>query len=295
MKELKGNTYNKTRQIAFKSEEGKKEVLKYYELLLDQTDFEYEEIIVDTSYGKTFSIAMGEKELPPLILLHGSGMNSAMWIREMEEYSKKYRVYAVDMPGEPGRSDENQLPFEGEDYSDWLNEVYNALSIRKASIVGISLGAWLGTKFGIKYSSKVNKLVLLCPAGIGHQKRSFVFRALFYSLFGERGIDKLYYKINGDKPIPKIMLDYQKLIAKHFNFRKVSIPIFSDEELRKLKMPVILFVGGKDIMLHSEETANRLKSLLPHTEINFIQNEGHSLVRQGCEIRKFLNKNNINN
>lgn len=275
--------------VAFKSEEGKKEVLKYYDLLLTKGSLEHEKIMVNTSYGETFIITMGKKELPPLILLHGSGMNSAMWIKEMEEYSKTHRVYAVDMPGEPGKSDENQLPFEGDDFSNWLNDVFNELSIEKASIVGISLGAWLGTKFAIKYSDKVDKLVLLCPAGIGPQKKSFIFKFLFYSLFGEKGIDKLYYKINGDKSIHEIMLNYQKLIAKHFNFRKVTIPIFSDNELRKLTMPVALFVGGKDVMLHSEKTANRLGSLLNHAEINFIQEEGHSIINQGNEIRKFLN------
>ena len=275
--------------VAFKSEEGKKEVLKYYDLLLTKGSLEHEKIMVNTSYGETFIVAIGKKELPPLILLHGSGMNSAMWIKEMEEYSKTHRVYAVDMPGEPGKSDENQLPFEGDDFSNWLNDVFNELSIEKASIVGISLGAWLGTKFAIKYSDKVDKLVLLCPAGIGPQKKSFIFKFLFYSLFGEKGIDKLYYKINGDKSIPEIMLNYQKLIAKHFNFRKVTIPIFSDNELRKLTMPVALFVGGKDVMLHSEKTANRLGSLLNHAEINFIQEEGHSIINQGNEIRKFLN------
>ena len=275
--------------VAFKSEEGKKEVLKYYDMLLTKGSLPHEKLMVNTSYGETFIIGMGKKELPPLILLHGSGMNSAMWIKEMEEYSKTHRVYAVDMPGEPGKSDENQLPFEGDDFSNWLNDVFNELSIEKASIVGISLGAWLGTKFAIKYSDKVDKLVLLCPAGIGTQKKSFIFKFLFYSLFGEKGIDKLYYKINGDKPIPEIMLNYQKLISKHFNFRKVTIPIFSDNELRKLTMPVALFVGGKDVMLHSEKTANRLGSLLNHAEINFIQEEGHSIVNQGNEIRKFLN------
>ena len=275
--------------VAFKSEEDKKEVLKYYDMLLTKGSLPHEKLMVNTSYGETFIIGMGKKELPPLILLHGSGMNSAMWIKEMEEYSKTHRVYAVDMPGEPGKSDENQLPFEGDDFSNWLNDVFNELSIEKASIVGISLGAWLGTKFAIKYSDKVDKLVLLCPAGIGTQKKSFIFKFLFYSLFGEKGIDKLYYKINGDKPIPEIMLNYQKLISKHFNFRKVTIPIFSDNELRKLTMPVALFVGGKDVMLHSEKTANRLGSLLNHAEINFIQEEGHSIVNQGNEIRKFLN------
>ncbi|MGL5347964.1 MAG: alpha/beta fold hydrolase [Peptostreptococcaceae bacterium] len=274
--------------VAFKSKEGKKDIFKYYELLLTKGSLKHEELVVNTSYGETFILAMGNEDLPPLILLHGSGMNSAMWIQEMEEYSKEHRVYAVDMPGEPGKSDENQLPFEGDDFANWLNEVFNALSIEKASIVGISLGAWLGTKFSIKYSNKVDRLVLLCPAGIGPQKKSFIFKFIFYSLFGEKGIDKLYYKINGDKHIPEIILNYQKLIAKHFNFRKVTIPIFSDEELIKLTMPVSLFVGGKDVMLHSEKTANRLKSLLNHAKINFIEEEGHSIVNQGDDIRAFL-------
>ena len=248
--------------VAFKSEEGKKEVLKYYDMLLTKGYLPHEKLMVNTSYGETFIIGMGKKELPPLVLLHGSGMNSAMWIKEIDEYSQTHRVYAVDMPGEPGKSDERQLPFESDDFSNWLNEVFNALSIDRASIVGISLGAWLGTKFAIKYSDKVDKLVLLCPAGIGTQKKSFIFKFLFYSLLGEKGIDKLYYKINGDKPIPDIMLSYQKLIAKHFNFRRVTIPIFSDSELKKLTMPVALFVGGKDVMLHTEKTANSVGLLL---------------------------------
>lgn len=274
--------------IAFRSEKGKEEIFKYYDLLLTKGRLKHEEIFLNTNYGETFVVAMGKKELPPLILLHGSGMNSAMWRQEMEAYSQHYRVYAVDMPGEPGKSDENQLPFEGDDFTNWLNDVFYALEIKKASIVGISLGAWLGCKFSIRYSDKVEKLVLLCPAGIGPQKKIFAFKALFYSLFGGKGINRLYCKINGDKPMPEIILNYQKLIGKHFNFRKEIIPLFSDEELKKLIMPVALFVGAKDIMFYSEKTANRLKSLVSHSNINLITDEGHSIVNQGDAIREFL-------
>lgn len=290
MKSSSSNMEHSKIQVAFKSEEGKQAVLRYYESLIEKWDFPHKEIRVSTSYGETYIVAAGKEELPPLVLLHGSGMNSVMWIREMEKYSKSHRVYAIDMPGEPGKSNEKQIPFEGDDFSDWLNEVFNCIEIETASIVGISLGAWLGTKFAIKYTQKVDKLVLLCPAGIGPQKKSFIFKSLFYMLQGDRGIDKLYYKINGHKLIPEVMLSYQKLIAKHFNFRKVTIPIFTDDELLQLTMPVALFVGGKDIMLHSEKTAKRLKSLLDHANINFLNDEGHSLVNQGDEIRVFLNK-----
>lgn len=280
---------NSNVQVAFKSEEGKNEILKYYESLVEKSSVLHEEIYINTNYGETFIMASGKEDLPPLILLHGSGMNSVMWINEMKKYSHNHRVYAVDMPGEPGKSNETQLPLEGDDFTNWLNDVFDSLSIEKASIVGISLGAWLGAKFSIKYLQKVNKLVLLCPAGIGPQKKSFLFKSLFYMLLGEKGIDKLYYKINGNKPIPQEMLDYQKLIAKHFNFRREIIPLFSDDELIQLTMPIVLFVGGKDVMLHSEKTAKRLESLLGHANINFIHDEGHTLVNQGDEIREFLN------
>ncbi|MBD8497894.1 alpha/beta hydrolase [Paenibacillus sp. CAU 1523] len=250
----------------------------------------HEELYIDTGYGKTFIIASGRTDLPPLILLHGSGMNSVMWINEMEKYAQNYRVYAVDMPGEPGKSSEIQLPFTGDDFTNWLHDVFECLSIEKASIVGISLGGWVGAKFSITYAQKVDKLVLLCPAGIDPLRKSFMFKSLMYMLLGEKGIDKLYYKINGDKLIPAVMLQYQKLIASHFNFRKEVIPLFSDDEILQLTMPVALFVGGKDVMFHSEKTAKRLETLLKHAEINLIPDEGHSLVNHGDEIRKFLNQ-----
>lgn len=53
-------------------------------------------------------------------------------------------------------------------------------------------------------------------------------------------------------------------------------------------MPVALFVGSKDVMLHSEKTAKRLGVLLNHVKINFVHDEGHSIVNQGNEIMEFL-------
>ena len=50
--------------VAFKSAKGKEEVLKYYDMLLTKGSLPHEKISVNTSYGKTFIIAMGEKELP---------------------------------------------------------------------------------------------------------------------------------------------------------------------------------------------------------------------------------------
>ncbi|WPC39779.1 alpha/beta hydrolase [Clostridium sp. JS66] len=279
------------KNTVFKTQEGKNDVIKRYDLFLEKWALSYEKFYVDTVYGKTFIIASGEKSNPPLILLHGSGMNSVMWLRDMQKYSRNYRVYAIDILGEPGKSDENRPSLNGSYYAEWLKDVFDDLSLKKASIVGISLGAWLAIKFSVSYPEKVSKLVLLCPSGVGKQKNSFVFKAIFYALLGEKGIDKLYYKVNGNQPIPEEMLKYQKLIGKNFNYRRETIPIFSDNELKLLTMPTILFVGAKDIMLYSDKTARRLRELLPHSEINIIAEAGHSNVNDVNKIIAWLNLN----
>lgn len=275
-------------KLAFKSREGKAAVLKFYDSLLEQWPVPNEKLYVDTRYGKTFIIANGEKSAPPLVLLHGSAMNSIMWLADAREYSRYHRVYAVDIPGEPGRSDEKQLPLNGTAYAEWLEDVFDALSIEKANLIGISLGAWLSVKFAVCYPERVNKLVLLCPAGIGRQKISFLFKALAHMVFGEKGMDRLSQKVNGNQPIPDVVIKYQRLIGKNFNYRRGIIPLFTDSELKRLTMPTILFVGDKDIMFHSLETARRLENLLPHANINVLPGTGHVIINIADKIIKFF-------
>jgi len=44
-------------------------------------------------------------------------------------------VYAPDLPGEPGRSNEEQLPFDTMDYVFWLQDVLAVLKIERINIV----------------------------------------------------------------------------------------------------------------------------------------------------------------
>ncbi|WP_069999030.1 alpha/beta fold hydrolase [Cellulosilyticum sp. I15G10I2] len=269
---------------AFKTQGGRDEVLQYSDMLLESLTIPYERLSINTRHGSTFCIAAGDISAPPMILLHGSSMNSSMWISDILKYYQKYRVYALDIPGEAGRSDEGQLPFTTSDLDDWLYDVLSGLSINKVIVIGASLGGWLAAKFAIRYPDKIDKLVLLCPAGISTQNKKIIIMAIFHMLLGEKGIRKLFKMINGNLDIPEIILKFQILIGKNFNTRKESIPIFSDDEIRRLTMPVFLFVGAKDIMLHSIETADRMKKLVPSARINILPEGGHSIINLADEI-----------
>lgn len=88
----------------FKSPEGEKAIMTFYDSMLAQWPVPYETHQIDTGLGPTFVIASGEKTAPPLMLLHGSTSNSLTWAGDVAAYSRYYRVYAVDTPGEPGKS-----------------------------------------------------------------------------------------------------------------------------------------------------------------------------------------------
>ena len=151
------------------------------------------------------------------------------------------------------------------------------------------MGAWLALKFSIANPQMVDKLVLLCPAGVGPQKTSFVYVSLFHMLLlGEKGVERLYRKVNGGKPIPKEMMDYQKLLGKNFNFRREQIPLFADTELSRLTMPSLLFVGRKDVMFHSLKTAQRFRNLVPNAKVTVLQEAGHTLIGLADDILTFL-------
>lgn len=276
--------------FAFKTVEGRNAVYRTYDALMVYLKVPYEEIFVDTRFGKAFVVAAGEKSAPALVLLHGSGMNSVMWVGDIEKYSRQYRVYAVDLQGEPGKSDGRQLPFDGPDFVLWLRDVFHGLAIQKASMVGISLGAWLSLKFGITHPEMIEKLVLLCPAGVGPQKASFAFLSLFHMMMGEKGMERLYRKINGGMDMPREILDYQKLIGTHFNFRPEQIPLFQDAELSRLTMPSRVFVGRKDVLFHSLKTAERYAKLVPNGKASVLRDAGHALVGLADDILAFLNE-----
>ena len=91
--------------------------------------------------------------------------------------------------------------------------------------------------------------------------------------------------------MPETIMNYQKLIAWAFNSRQEPIPMFSDDELKRLIMPCIVFAGAKDIMLRTDETEERLARLAPSAEVVILPDKGHSLSGLVDKIIEFLEKN----
>ena len=274
----------------FKSAEREKQVLAVYDSVLGRWPVPFEEMRLDTRLGSTHVIASGDKSSPPLILLHGTGSNSAFWYGEVSEYAGFRRVYAVDIPGEPGRSGDTQHPIKGTDYTGWLLDVFLGLGLDRAALLGVSLGGWMAIGFASRHPERVEKLVLLCPSGVGPQRYFFMFKAIPLMLLGEKGADRITRMVSGSQSIPEEAVQYSKLIARSFNLRTEPVPVFSDDELKRLSMPTLLYAGKKDVLLDSVKTGERLRGMLPRAETHILPEQGHILTGLTEEIAAFLNR-----
>ena len=133
--------------LIYRFPESEKIIMDQYDRVLEKWPVAYEEIFVPTNLGKTFVLVCGDKSAPPLFLLHGSGGNATNWASDIARYSSHFRVYAADIPGEPGKSDPTRGDWNSSVYAEWMEAVFNQLGLKKASVIGVSLGGWTAMKY----------------------------------------------------------------------------------------------------------------------------------------------------
>ena len=157
----------------YKSGSGAALVRERYARILQHWPVPNQHVRVSTSQGETFVIACGPEEAPPVVLLHGTMINSSMWMREAALLSARFRVYAVDIIGDAGFSAESRPSFKTDAHAKWLEDVLEQLKIppsTRIAFVGVSLGGWLALDFATRFPARVSQLVLLCPAGLSRSK-----------------------------------------------------------------------------------------------------------------------------
>jgi pimeloyl-ACP methyl ester carboxylesterase len=272
----------------FKSKDGHSQVMELYDGMLGQWPVEHELLEIPTRHGNTFVIASGDPGADTLILLHGAGSNSLMWIDDVQVYSKHYRVYAVDIIGEAGKSSANRPSWQGPAYEEWLADIYDGLKIDNASVIGISQGGWTALKFATARPERVDRLILICPGGIIYDNMPFVLHAFTLKTMGSWGIRRIVKKLFGDQPVEKSVLEAMILTIKNFKYRLAIPPLYANEELAALTMPTLFIGGTKDALRNSAKIADRLRRLVPNLTVDLIDGGGHAMNNTTCTILPFL-------
>ena len=273
----------------YRTEAGGQRLQERYRRDLAQVPVPAEHLHVPTREGETFVLACGPEQAPPLVLLHGSGANSSHWFADLPSWSRHFRVYSVDLVGEPGLSAPSRPDLGTEAGALWLDDVFEALGVESAALVGMSLGGWAALDYAIRRPDRVTRLSLLCPGGVGPQRRWRLLGAALLSLFGRAGKRRATLLMTGlNRPEDQVVLDAVVENFGQFRPRTETLPVFSDEALRGLELPVQVTVGERDRMFDSARTARRFSGCVPHSQVRVLPGVGHAVMGQTDPVLVFL-------
>lgn len=277
-----------TTTSVYKTPEGQRAVWALYDAALADWPVPCTTHTIPTRHGDTFVIASGPESAPPLVLLHGSGAAAVVWAPDVAVYSSLHRVYAVDLLGEVGKSAPTRFSWDGPACAEWFSDLLQGLGLSRAALLGISLGGWIALRHATAHPEQVERLVLLCPAGVTPLRASFLPRILPLLLLGTWGFRRMNRLLAGRQDLPQGWDDVAVTIFKHFKPRMEALPIFSDAELRRLTMPTLLIGGGRDIVYDNRRTAARLSALLPDLQTTILPDAGHELFETYAIAAPFL-------
>lgn len=105
----------------------------------------------------------GPPDALPVLLLHGLGSTKASFLTSVRALSDRYRVLACDAPGF-GDSSKPVAAYDAPWFAARVVELLDALDVKRAGIIGNSMGGRIGLEVGFRYPERVKALVLYCPA-----------------------------------------------------------------------------------------------------------------------------------
>lgn len=251
----------------FKSELGKKEILALYNQKLNELEIEYECKLVDTDYGKTNIIIVGDSTKPPIIIVHGSNGCAPIALETYPTLHKKFQVFAIDVLAQPNKSAETRLSMTDNSYGLWINDLINRLELKNVTMAGFSFGGLIILKTLIQNESNIKEVYLSAPAFIVNGNPLIALFKIFIPM-------KRYIKTQNNKYLDKFLQTLftekdefaHKYLSKVFLYFKMDftpVPIIKKEEAALIKTQITIVAAKKDIIFPGVKMIKRANKIFP--------------------------------
>jgi pimeloyl-ACP methyl ester carboxylesterase len=295
----------------YKSPAGYAAAMAWYDAELARQPVPVESRFVETRFGPTHLIIAGPVDAPPLVLVQGLGGNAMMWRPQLAAFARHHRVHALDVIGQTGRSAPAHPPHTGPAYAEWLVDVYDALEIERADILGLSMGGRLVLKFGAHAPERIRKAVLLSSIGftmLGFGLFVHLLPVGFNLLTPSREvIGGLVRRILApgcdaqDENLASLVEAFCLFVTHYRQETWRGLPLafpLPRAELRRHTAPTLLLMGQHEVLFNPQAVIARARRVLPNlVAAEIVPHAGHLMHYEqpdavNARVLEFLKRSN---
>jgi pimeloyl-ACP methyl ester carboxylesterase len=232
-------------------------------------------------------IEEGEGEV--LLLLHGLMGALSNWDDVIHEFKDRYKVVIPLLP----IYDLPLLTTGVKSISKFIHKFIKYKKFDEVVLLGNSLGGHVGLIFVISHPELVKALVLTGSSGLyenafggsfpKRENYEFIREKVAFTFYSPETatkelVDEVYEAVNNRNKVIRILAMAKSAIRHNMS-----------KDLHKIKVPVSL-IWGKNDRITPPEVAEEFKTLIPQSELNWIDECGHApMMEQPQEFNKILN------
>jgi len=231
----------------------------------------------------------GPRDAPAVVLIHGFGSSLHTWETWARGLSAGFRVIRFDLPGSGLSGTDPSGDYTDRRSVQVLVALMDDLGVRRASLIGNSIGGRIAWKFAVQQPDRIDRLVLVSPDGFASSGFSYgvkpeipmLVRMMRYVL------PKTLVRLN----LAPAYGDPARLTDEHVNryydlmlapgirdalIARMEQTVLEDPEplLRRIGAPTLLVWGEKDGMIPFSNSADYMR-LVPDITLAALPGLGH--------------------
>ena len=233
-----------------------------------------------------------------LVLIMGLRRNVEWWYGQIPALSKHFKVVAFDNRG-AGRSEKPVMDYTIKLFADDTMGLMEALNIKKAHVLGLSMGGYIAQELTINYPDKVRSLVLGCTSAGGERvvlmcpermKKFTANEGLSPEQILRKDMD-IYFSDKFITEHSEKITEFIEISLRYYQppdafMRQFAACLKHDtaDRLNRITPPTLILAGDDDPLV-PPENSQILKELIPHAELIFFPGKRHCFFIE--EAKKF--------
>jgi pimeloyl-ACP methyl ester carboxylesterase len=232
---------------------------------------------------------------PTVILLHGLGGDGSRWTSTTAALAGEFRVIALDQIGF-GASDKPLVNYNHALLAEFLVEFMRTIDVPKASIIGHSMGAFVGTQVAVHHPEKLDRLVLVDGGSLETPPRPphlvriqngttlAETREYFELMFYDKS--RVTEQVVRDNYMRRLRAGYT--ITRMQEARTNGVGFVTKDQAVTIKAPTLIVWGKFDALLPPSD-GELLDRVIPNSRLVILQKTGHiPQVEQPDEFNRAL-------